>query len=221
MNRTTLERIAMSAAGRKSPAAFRDHLSLSERSRQLSNDAASLGELFAWQVDERLYPDALQAMPFLLDRRSALWWGCLCVWQVVRPAPPQPIAAAIESAVRWIIEPTEAHRRAAQLAADRAGWSSAGCLAMAVFWSQGSMAPEGSPEVPVPPEVALQLVGRTVLLAAVENEPLAFALRHEQFLELGMEVYQGEHLWDARAAAVVEAAPHFGQGLAAAVGAAL
>jgi hypothetical protein len=87
-------------------------------------------------------------------------------------ALPAPQAAAVQAAERWVADPSEANRRAAQAASEAAGLGTpAGCAAMAAFWSGGSLAP---PEAPVvPPGEILTAHGSAgpVMLAAVLTEP--------------------------------------------------
>lgn len=174
--------------------------SLSPAAGELARPGLPLARYFDLLLERRLYADAIQALPHRLPRRAAVWWGCLCAWQANRPALAGPAATALAAALRWALEPTEEHRRAAEGPAQAAGMTtSAGALAWAAFWSGGSMLSQPDlPPVPPPPHVTAVVVAGAVLLAAVEREPMRFAEHYRLFLGLGLEVARGRLLWADR-----------------------
>lgn len=174
------------------------------RSLQLSRAAekrlpaeATLEEAFDLFRGEGLTSDAVIVLPHLLPKRVAIWWGLLCAWQAYRPAPEERVAAALEGAVRWITEPCEEHRIACEPLARQAGKLStaAGCLAQAVVYSGGSLAPPHLPLVPPPRELSARLVSGAVRLAAVERDPLNEQRHLHESLAVGLEVAAGRQLW--------------------------
>jgi hypothetical protein len=80
----------------------------------LLRDAMDPGEYLDALTEQRLYRDALQFVAHLLPPRFAVWWGCLCAWHAARPEPPSVVAEALHAAVRWVLDPSEANRRAAE-----------------------------------------------------------------------------------------------------------
>lgn len=132
-----------------------------------------------------------------LPRRTAIWWGCLCLWQVARPEPAEAMRAALAVAVRWVQEPSEDNRRAADAPARAAGLGTAArCLAKAVFWSGGSLAPPHFPPVVPKPFLTAKAVAGAVLLAAAHSGPADVRrLRRREFLAVGREVAVGKVPW--------------------------
>src|SRR6266436_6656134 len=109
-----------------------------------------------------------QALARWLPKREAVWWGCLCAWDAARPNPPPKEDAALRAVLRWIHEPTEANRRPLQTVSDAAGGtgSPAGCLALAAFFSAGSLTLPGLPVVPPPVEATAAAVAGAIMLTA-------------------------------------------------------
>jgi hypothetical protein len=171
-------------------------LSLSAEARSLAGDGCGPGDLFQRLRRGSLQADAIRLLPHLMPKRRAVWWGCLCVWQA-HPHDLSPEALdALAATVQWIEQPDEANRRACETAAQRVGLeTSPGCLAMAAFWSGGSMSRPDLPTVAPPPDLTAKVVGGVVLLAAAEYEPLRLHEHYEQFLLLGEQVARGELPW--------------------------
>lgn len=153
-------------------------------------------------LEQELYGDAICFLAQALPKRLAVWWGCECTWFMARPDPPEPVLTALQAAVRWALDPTEANRRAAEGPgeADNAE-TPAGCLALAALWSGGSMLAAEYPVVPPPADLTGRLVAGAIQLAAVEREAPQFREHYRQFLALGLELARGLPLWAVGAAA--------------------
>src|SRR5205823_1268863 len=133
--------------------------------RALLRAAQSPWEYFELLLENRCYADARRVLAHALPKRRALWWGCLCAWDVYRPQPAGEVAGVLEAVVRYVLQPCEAHRRAAAGRAQEVEPNSlAACLAMAAFCSAGSLAPPGVPCVAPRPFLTGRLVGVTVYL---------------------------------------------------------
>jgi hypothetical protein len=115
--------------------------------------------------------DALGFTAFVLPINDAVWWGCLCAWHHVRPTPPPLEAHAFRAVLHWMQKPGEPTRRDAEVAAQRAGLSTpAGCMAQAVFCSEGSVSRPGLPKVLASPALAARLVLTGLRLAAAREK---------------------------------------------------
>lgn len=191
---------------RTSPEALIPQLQLTGAGQALWQPSLSLAE-FADQLIERgLRSDALQVFAHVLDKRRAIWWGCLCCWEALRPEPAPSASRAIQHAVRWVLEPSEQTRRATREPGEVAGMgTAAGNLALAVLWSGVNINPPGLPEVPPPPHLSGLLVAAAVLLAAVERGPEQTVPLHCRFLGFANEVGAGRHLWADQPAVAVHA----------------
>lgn len=143
----------------------------------------------------KLHADALRFVAYWLPKELAIWWGALCVWRIDRPAPARLEEAALASVVGWLREPGETTRRRAEAAARLVGLANpAGALAMATFWSSGSMAPPGLPVVEPDATVVARTVAGAVLACSLRDPAQTVALQH-QFVALGLEVAEGKNHW--------------------------
>jgi hypothetical protein len=171
-------------------------VALSDPAKVLLRDGVAPRAYFDLLVQKELPLDAIKFLAAALPKPEAVWWACLCARQVHASAPPK-VLAAVQAAEKWVQQPTEENRRAAQPAAEAAELSTpAGCTAMAVFMSGGSIAPVSS-KVDVPPaeHLTAHFVGGAILMAAVLTEPEKAAEKHKRFLALGQEVAAGTNRW--------------------------
>jgi hypothetical protein len=147
---------------------------------------------------KRMWEDALAFVPQWLPARAAVWWGCLCVWQVVRGAAPSETAAALRAAADWALAPQETKRRAAEAAGTAVPIDNpAGNLALAAFYTGDSIAPADLPAVPPPPDLANQTVANamTVLCARLHPDSKEQAVKH--FVQLAIDICQGKLPWQS------------------------
>jgi hypothetical protein len=143
-------------------------------------------------VQQQLFPDAVKFVAHALPKSEAIRWSCQCARQAYGPNPAPPAAAALQAVEQWLADPSEANRRAAWSAAQAADVGTpAGCTALAVFWSGGSMAPPEAPVVPPAEHLTAHAVGGAVMLAVVHTEPQRAAEKYRQFLSLGLEAANG------------------------------
>ena len=171
-------------------------LELSEPAQELlASHSSPVGFVLALR-DAELCRDALRVLPHLLPVRAAAWWGCMCVWESKRNASDDRLILAIEAVHRWIVLPSETNRRTCEHFGRVLGLGvSPGALAMAVFWSGGSMSAPDLPHVDPPPTLAAQVIAGTIQLAAVERDAVNYLSRYRQFLALGLEIASGRNLW--------------------------
>jgi hypothetical protein len=127
-----------------------------------------------------------------MPKREAVWWASKCARIAAGPPPSLAAADALGWVERWVTEPTEEHRRAASAAAARAGVGTpAGLTAMAAFWSSGSLAPAGLPEVPPGETFTARGVAGAILLAGVLAEPENAPARYQRYLDIGLAIADG------------------------------
>jgi hypothetical protein len=182
-------------------------IQLRPQGRSLLNASLSTDLYLALLLEKGCYADARRVLAHALPKRRALWWGCLCAWDVYRPQPRDEVGNVLQSVVDFVLHPTEDNRRAtAARAREVEANSLAGCLAMAAFCSDGSLAPPGLPSVAPRPFLTGRLVGVTVYLASVLNDPARYKDHLREYLAVGMEVSRGINLWtDDGASEAVEA----------------
>jgi hypothetical protein len=148
--------------------------------------------------------EAFLVLAHSLPKREAIWWGCLCAWNRHRPTLDGAEDTALAAVVRWVQEPNEEHRRAAGKAGEAAGLTTlAGGLAMAAFWSGGSMAPPRLPTVLPPPTLTSVVIARVLFAAGAALDDGARRKQTHDFFEIGFQVAGGKHHWTDPALAVV------------------
>jgi hypothetical protein len=169
---------------------------VSDEAKKLLRDTQTPRQYLDVLIEKQQYIDAVRFLAHTLPRREAVWWACLCARAVGGTALPAPQAAAVQAAERWVADPSEANRRAAQAASEAAGLGTpAACAAVAAFWSGGSLAPPDLPVVPPAETLTAHGAASAVLLAAVLTEPQKAPEKHRKFLAQGVEVLTGYNKW--------------------------
>lgn len=171
----------------------------SEAALGLVKDEMTPGRLLEFLLHEGLMEDSISLIAYGLPRREAVWWSLSCVEKITEDDPPAPIAEAIAAARTWVDDPTDEHRRAAMKAADEATYETpAGCLALSVFFTEGSMAPADCPVVPVGEGFCARTVTATVhmcsLLQGPSPEDIEKAAR--DFVDMGVTVANEPAPWE-------------------------
>ncbi len=148
-------------------------------------------------LEAELYTGALAFLAHSLPHREAIWWAWTCARRTSPEAERAPaVQAALDATERWLSQPTEANRRPTLDIAESAGFGTpAGCAALAVFFTSGSIAPVGSPDVPPPELVAARAVTGSIMLSAVSPPPRDAPERYRQFVAQGLEVARRIKLW--------------------------
>lgn len=142
--------------------------------------------------------DARRILAHALPKRRALWWGCLVSSDLNRHEPVSAIEQVLPDVIQYVTRPNEASRRLALEMGKRVGVNTlAGTLAMATFFSAGSVSLPGLPEVPPRPFVTGRLIGVTVYLASVMRDAAHYKDHLRAYLDIGELVAQGQLLWHA------------------------
>lgn len=156
-------------------------------------------DLHATYQDIRRSGDLEEALAYIghaLPKLEAVAWAAHVIDAHSRKQEPSARERlALDTALRWLQDPTDAHRRAAHAAAEAAPMTSPeAMLAAAVFYAGGSIAPAGNSPVLAPPEACLgYALGAVRALAyrsgereAVMEQALQLA---EQVAERGLQVF--------------------------------
>lgn len=138
------------------------------------------------------YPDAIRFLAFALPIREAVWWACLAVRDSLageQVAKEGPVLEAVEA---WVYKPVDANRRAVFTKAEPVGFDiPTGYVALGAFWSGGSMAPPGNPDVLPDPALAPNAVAAAVLIAAVAKGPQGAEDRYKRSLARAINIANG------------------------------
>ena len=164
----------------------------------LSSGAPAPRAYVAQLLAHDLHADAIRFIAHALPRREAVWWAWVCARKVAGAEPEAAIKAALDATERWIVQPTEEHRRQALHFGEVADFGTpAGCAALAAFMSAGSLAPPNAPPVPPDEFMTAKAVAGSVTLAAVATEPERAVEKFNEFVQVGLEVADRTKLWTA------------------------
>jgi hypothetical protein len=163
---------------------FCDHAKVGDEAKALLTDHLSTKEFIALLVEKELFRDALRLVAYLLPKREAIGWGCLCVRHILPSPKDQPLADVQVAAERWVAAPNEENRWAAKKAADEEDpRTPSGLLAMAVFFAGPSMVPPNLQAVPPPDHATSLIVTNVVFLAGVIKEPEKAKEKYRVFMQ--------------------------------------
>ena len=178
----------------KTAAELAGRLELSEPARAALRDGAGPADYLDALMESGQWPDAIRLLALALPKREAVWWACRCA-RAVGPAPSPAAGAALTAAEAWVAEPTEDRRRAAFPAAEAAQFGTpAGCTALAVFLSGGSLAPPQIAAVPPAEDLTGKTVAGALLLAGVVSEPEKASEKYRAFLADGLAIAEGKQV---------------------------
>ncbi len=132
--------------------------------------------------------DALEFLGLSLPRLEAVQWAAAVLADEARDRHLPPAdRQALDHSLRWLVEPGDAHRRAAYRAGQAAGpRTPERALTLAIFFSGGSISEPGLPAVLPAPELAGRYAAGAVRLAALRAERAA-EVEHRA-LDLGARV---------------------------------
>lgn len=143
--------------------------------------------------------DCLTFLSYALPKRLGVCWALKCLRSEDNLIAAKD-TATIEAVEAWIAQPTDSSRRKAMELAEATGMDSAGAwLAVTAFWSHGSMGPKDQPDVPVEDNMAGKSLAGAVILASVTKSPEKAPDRRKAFVELAIDVKDGDHSLPANA----------------------
>jgi hypothetical protein len=164
---------------------------VSPEAQELLKDKMPPLDFLAALVAAKLPRDAVQFLAYGLPKRETVWWSSLCTRDILPATADAKLPAALQAAEAWVYRPTEENRRNAQHVADAiedshpAQWT-----ARAAFWSGGSMAPAGAPEVKPSDDLTARAVSGAIVMAAT-GDPMQAEERYKRFLDYGIDIANG------------------------------
>jgi hypothetical protein len=157
---------------------------VSDEAKTLLTDQSATKEFIALLVEKEMFKDAIRLVAFLLPKREAIGWGCLCVRNILASQKDKPLPDAQLAVERWVSAPNEENRWAAKETADKEDPKTpSGLLALGVFFAGPSMVPPNLQPVPPPDYATSEIVAGAVFLAGVINEPEKANEKHRVFMQ--------------------------------------
>ena len=136
-----------------------------------------------------LFKDAIQFLTHGLPIEVAIRWGCAAIRELMGEEDQGASAEALEAAEHWLQTPGDEARWKARSAAEKAGMSSpADLIAMAAFFSGGSITPADTPVTAPPPYVANRMAANGIQLAVLSRLPEKATERYQRALQIGRQV---------------------------------
>lgn len=171
---------------------------ISQRFR-LSKPAAALltaehtpSEFAITLLEHRHFNDAIRFIAHALTARDGIWWGCQCARRSVTSETTPEEEAALAAAERWVTEMSDESRRSAFVAANAAGiGTAAGSVALAVFYSGGSLAPPDAPPVAPDEFASASLVAGCIILATIHPDLAKIAELRNTYIRQGATFLTG------------------------------
>jgi hypothetical protein len=185
---------AASAESSQEPTArqIAEHLQMSDDAIAVAASVKSGPELVTALAAKGELAKAVRVQAHLLPKQHAVWWGLLCVEQACGDAFPPAEADAKDAARAWVEDPSESRRRGCESAAGMTKLDGpAGWLAMAAFWSGGSIVPAEMNAVPPDERLTGQAVTNSLMIAAVSGDPTKAKDRYRVFLAKAQDVAGG------------------------------
>jgi len=160
---------------------------LGDPAKALLKDEHTSRQFLEVLVGKELFLDSIRLLAFTLPGREAVGWGCLCVRHSLGTENASQISKTQVAAERWVSSPEERNRQAAKAAVPEDGPESpSDLLALAAFYSGGSVVAPDLDPVPPPDQLTPQFVAGAVMIAAVKTQPEQAAEKYRVFLQKGM-----------------------------------
>lgn len=167
---------------------FCQSLDLEEGSLRLLHPGMSVAAFVEELTNNEQFPDAIRVLSIFLPKHEAIAWAHHSVQLASTRELPAADQAAMDSVKTFLNEPNEENRRAAHAAAEATDFTSgASWVALAVFWSEGSIAREGLPVVEPDEQLCGQAVSGSLLMTATSGDPTRINDRYRKILEIGLE----------------------------------
>jgi hypothetical protein len=164
-------------------------LDLSEESEQLLLPEHTPEAFVDTLIEHEQFADAISVLAFYLPKHQAVVWAHRCVQELLGSEFSPDEQAVMKVSQEWIDDPSEDNRRAAKAAAEENGFQSVPCwVALAAFWSNGSLAPPDLPEVPPDARLTSQGVSAALVMTATHGDATKSSEKYQQILKTGQEI---------------------------------
>lgn len=151
--------------------------------------------------------DALKIAGAALPKREAVWMATRCVRELLGEKSAATQLAALDAAQAWTHDPTDAHRRAAHDASEKAKLDQpAGVVALCAFLSEGSLGPPEIAPIPPPRHLSGVTVGLALELALAVTPPEQAASFGKRCIEIALEVAVKPAPWEVKPEAAAPSA---------------
>jgi len=166
---------------------------LEEESKKLASPDLDTPQFASKLAEQEKFIDAIRVLAFSMGKLTVIEWSMRCVQTALGDSLSEIDKRALDIVQQWLGGQSEELRRAAHAASQEAEHSTAASwVAMAVFWSEGSMGPPPpAPVVPPGPTQCAHAATGAILLAAVARQPEKAPDKYREFIRMGLELVGG------------------------------
>ena len=148
-------------------------------------------QLLTTLLQKKNYEAATAFLAFSLTSVPAIGWGYFCLVHA-HVQWSREETTVIQQVQSWLAEHTEDNRRLLETCLDLTGVRSpAGWLGQALFWSGGSITPEGKPEVYPGPSLQGHALSGAVQLVALADSGTKSHILYPLFIRTGLRILKG------------------------------
>ena len=170
-----------------------EQLQMAEEHVAIAKTVRTGPEFVAALAAQGAFAKAVRVQAHLLPKREAVWWGILSVDAACGDSLGAEDETAKEAALAWVEQPSDGQRRQCEAAAGKTKLDGPGSwLAMAAFWSGGSIAPEEMGEVKPDEKLTGQAIASSLMIAAVSGDATKAKERYRAFLAQAPDVASGK-----------------------------
>jgi hypothetical protein len=166
---------------------------LSEEARALIKEDIGPSRYVDLLESQGLFKDAILFLTHGFPIQLTIKWGCSCSRELLSIQQIEKCKASLQAADSWLEAPGDQTRWDARNAAEKSNMSSpVDLIAMAAFFSGGSIAPPEAPATFPPPYLASKLAGGAIQMVVVSQYPEKSADRYRRTLQISREIVKGE-----------------------------
>ena len=167
-------------------------IDLDDESRELLLTEPAKLEFVDLLIQRSQFLDAIRFLTVWLRPEQAIWWA----WKSVHDSNGGSLdvhdQSVLDSVSRWLADPTDEHRRAAMSAAESKDFETpADWVALAAFWSGGSIAPLDLAEVPADDSLVSKAVFAALLILSSQDDPELLGANYERITRMGRDIATG------------------------------
>jgi hypothetical protein len=166
-----------------------DIAKLSDPAKELARDDLRPSRYVELLEKAKLFKDAVLFLVYGLPIPLGIRWGCRCCRELLTEQQIEEMKLSLEAAEGWTEAPSDEARWAAKDAAEKDDVKSpADLLAMAVFFSGGSVTPPNTPEAQAPPHVAQKMTAGSIQVSVLTNAPEKAEERYQKALQISRDL---------------------------------
>ncbi len=143
-------------------------------------------------LEKKYFADSIVFLAHALPKRQAIWWACLCSKFVANEETTPEDLASLNMSEQWVYEPDDSKRRLCGDLAQKSEYkTSQSWVAVAVFWSGGSISDEEGPTLEPGPFLCAHAVSGAILNAVGVSGADDIDVQFQDFITQGLNIADG------------------------------